>query len=354
MGYSRWEFNGITSFPCQVGRACGNLWFQYPEQSDYLSREELAIAIRNAEDTLSQFVGYNLMPDWDREVLPTPRHTTPEYTANINTRLRPKSIQVSKKYVRNVGVRNAVVLETVPVVREDRDGDGFDETVVIANAYSFDINEIRVFFPDDPDGEVRPVKVNASSIEFPIWLIVKEEYTHKNCVESLDAHDDTIFLEEVDIVRVYNDTSTQVTLIYEPTYCDDCNQTYTVGNCAYVEDEVLGYVVYNPRLYKEPKKVEINYYSGFLGKANRPLVELDPYWKAPIAYLAASFLDRNTRNCCDGNESLNVSQWQTNLIKRESGSANYAVTQFIIENPFGVVTSGAWFAYQRARLRKLA
>src|SRR5688572_25345186 len=94
MRYSMSNFAGLNNFPCQVGRNCGNVWFQYDEQSDNLSREALAIAIRDAEDMLSNYVGYNLLPDWNDEVLSPPQFYKPEYISAFTTRGKPKSIQV--------------------------------------------------------------------------------------------------------------------------------------------------------------------------------------------------------------------------------------------------------------------
>lgn len=365
MGYSLWEFHGITSFDCQIARECGGIWFQFPEQSDVVSREELAIAIKQAEDIISEYVNYNLLPDWDVEVLRTPKFHVPEYTSNITSQFRPKSVRLSRRHIRAGGIRTKTIIdEELPIAFIDKDGDGFNETAQLTlDLSSYDDNEIRIYYPgqDGEDAwEIRPIKIRGNVIEFPVWLIVRPEFTDTNCVEALLPTDD-IYLASVDIYRVYNDTSTQARLIYEPNTFEcaeeDCDQSYSEG-CLYVRDERRGYVVYNPTLAQEPDKVELHYYSGWVDNhRDRPLVELDPYWKTTIAYLAAGLLDRDPRGCCGSNDSYLLSTWRDDMALRTDAkgqrSKTFAVTQFLIENPFGVTTRGAWAAYTRAAARRV-
>jgi hypothetical protein len=79
---------------------------------------------------------------------------------------------------------------------------------------------------------------------------------------------------------------------------------------------------------------------------------LDPYWAAAVAYLAVSLLDKPLHNVAGGIESQLPSRWQEMLGERNT-TKSYAVSQFMAENPFGILTQGAWFAYQRAVARRL-
>jgi hypothetical protein len=180
------------------------------------------------------------------------------------------------------------------------------------------------------------------------WRVIAIEKIYR-------AGNEEIYLKEVDIYRVYNDTDVQATLIYEPSpSCNPTCQETTIGNCVYVRDNELGEVVYNPRLLTEPDIVELYYYSGYTGSGIRPYTNLDTYWRYPVAYLAASLLDREPRNCCGGNESFLVSQWKEDVSKSdEKKKVSYFATQRQIENQFGISTKGAWYAYLRATAKKL-
>lgn len=360
MGYNLYHFNGIEVDDCQVGESCGNIWYQFPEQHDTVSREELALAIKNAEYIISNFVGYNLLADWNSDELPTVRYHDSRLRSNVSGSGKPKSLAVKRKHVLTAGVkRKELIEEDVTLTLVDRDGDGFNETVqVFIDLSTYNLDEVRVYYPAEDgsdDWEIRPIKVFQDRIEFPIWLIVRRQLIEQICPDPVDGRDADNFLEEVDVYRVYNDPDIQATLIYSPhrNCSNGCTDT-TVGNCVYVEDGELGYVTYNTGFLEEPDKVRLNYYSGYRGTEPRPLVNLDTYWKYPVAYLAVSLLDREPRNCCGGNESFLVSQWKADVSKtdKKSGQSFYATTKQL-ENIFGISTKGAWYAYTRALQKKV-
>jgi hypothetical protein len=360
MGYNLYHFNGIEVDSCQVGESCTNIWYQSPEQHDTVSREELALAIQNAELIISSWVGYNLMPDWNKDKLPTRNHYDSLTRTPFTGSGRPKSIQVKRRHVLAAGVkRKEPVYLDVETVFVDKDGDGFRETVqVYADLSGYNTDEIRVFYPledGSEEWEIRPITVYSDRIEFPVYLAVHRQLIEQICPDPLEGRDEEIYLKEVDIYRVYNDTDVQATLIYEPSpSCNPTCQETTIGNCVYVRDNELGEVVYNPRLLTEPDIVELYYYSGYTGSGIRPYTNLDTYWRYPVAYLAASLLDREPRNCCGGNESFLVSQWKEDVSKSdEKKKVSYFATQRQIENQFGISTKGAWYAYLRATAKKL-
>lgn len=359
LGYNIWHFNSIdlTQGNCDAAD-CDRFWFQYPFEVNRTSREELAGAIYEAEQSLATYLKYNLMPDWSEETVPTERHHDPLLTSNINSRRLPKSVQLKKRLVWAGGVRaSAAISEGVSVVRSDEDGDNYDETATITVDLSdYNSDEVRVFYPGkkgSPKWEIRPVTIDGNTITFPVWLIVKPSVgMGPTCSTPLDPNDD-IYLDTVDVYRVYNDTSVQAELIYEPDniLCNDDNSCVqkSVGNCIYTEDEELGYVVYNSKLYSEPDKVKIYYYSGWYdGTDDRPKSELDEYWKRPIAYFAAGLLDKEIHNYTGGNSFMLISRWMEEM----SNSKEFRATEFMLNNPFGVTTRGAYYAYNKARLKR--
>lgn len=368
VGLSRWGLNGFYIDDCELSDACPNIFYQLPEQNEMVSREELAFAIRQAEDKISDYIGYNLIPDWDVETLATERHRDPILTSNVTTQWQPKSIQVDKYHLVNVGIRRSELIEAnIPVVRFDFDGDGLAETVQIDLITEIDKNEIRFYYPGE-DGEdsweIRPLKFRQIAdgwrVTFPIWLIVKPEPMYVKCPNPLDRNDNDLYLETVDAYRVYNDADVQIKLIYHPT---TCNLGSVIQNGSFIKDHKLGYIVYNPNLHLEPDQVEINYYSGWKGKTSRPLVDMDPFWETTVAYLAISLLDKHPRDCDHhANVGRLISHWrerfdviQPNARKEPYAPGRYVATTTMIENIFGYPSRGAWYAYKNCQLpnRKL-
>ena len=359
MGYNPWTFNGFAQFPNTLGEPCSDVWIQEPGQQATMSREELAIAIREAENMVSEFVGYKLLPDWDSDLVIPPRFNTPPYFSSATTYSRPKSVRVKEKYLIQLGVERRHFLQNVAIVRVDLDNDGFAETgrITIAET-TLDPNQVRIFYPDQ-DGdemyEIRPVKSKGGGIfEFPMYLVPQLDLIMTPIVaDPLDVADPNNFLATVDVYQVYNDTTTPVTLLYNGGDCATCEETST-AICGTIENEKLGYVNYIT--YTDPDKIRVNYLAGWQGRKGRPLLDLDPYWQTTIAYLAPSLFAQPVQSCCGGNQAAKVSYWANDVRKLEVGDGTAKigfVTQFVLENPFGILTNGAWYAFNRCRIKRL-
>jgi len=325
----------------------------------------LARIIRDAEQAVARFVGYNLLPEWDQELVTPPAYHDPEYKSNVTTRGTPKSVRLSKSYVVEGGIRAQEEIElgaTVSFV--DKDGDGFNETgQITVTSATAGLNEIRVYFPDkngEDAWEIRPLTfttyTSPFTIEIPVYMLLLPALTELLCVEDGGIPYDTadIYAEELDVYRVYNDTDQQADLIYDPTYLcgDSACTTVSYPKCVYVTDAKNGFVVYNAALADEPDRVMVYYTSGYMDRSiRRPFVDISPYWKPIVARYAASLVDREVI-CCGGEQSQIVSDWRIKLDERTSTAA-YATTNPILENLYGIPTRGAWWAYQRSKPMKV-
>lgn len=358
-GYNLWLFNGFSQLPSTIGSQCHDVWYQYPEQFDTLSREELAQSIAHAEREIISYLGYNVLPDWDVELLIPPSYHKPGYTSNLTTKNRGKSVRVSKNYVRDLGIKVKHLLETVPISQIDKDNDGFIETGRITLSYpTISKNEIRLYAPGksgDDTWEIRPYTVvNSTTIEFPLYLVPQFDLLENMVsVNPLDPTNPAMFLTELDVYRVYNDDQTNVVLIYNS--CTGCDEI-AVSTCGRIEDEKYGYIVYNPTFIcsptgaTEPDKIQLSYYSGWVGKVDQPLHQIDNIWWQPIAYLAIGYFDKPVRNCCGGTQSQLVTKWADDYtVGGKDVSRRVYATSSMLEHPFGVTTRGAYFAWQRIK-----
>src|SRR3990167_4262848 len=108
VGLNPLHFNGVT-ITLSPDSACNSgedIWMQYAWQdSAKVSREDLASAIREAEEMIANYVGYNLIPDWmiderHNSVRPALREN---YSAGINVRWLAKSVITRRGYVLSGG-----------------------------------------------------------------------------------------------------------------------------------------------------------------------------------------------------------------------------------------------------------
>lgn len=362
LGYNLWLFNGFRQPPSTVGTQCHDIWYQYPEQYETISREELAIAIKQAETQLANFVGYNLLPDYNHEIVKPPRFHKPEYRSALTAMGTAKSVNLTRKYLIDLGVKSKVFLDNVEVVRIDKDGDGFPETGRITIPATIPPDQVRIYYPGqngEDCWEIRPTElINNTTLEVPVYLIPQWERLEGISPIPIDHLDDTAYLNSVDIYQVYTDTTTQVELLWDGCNCSTPCLVDSREGCAYIMDHKLGYITYNPTFQSrcsccnDPDHIKVYYKSGYTQNSPRPSQELDPFWQAPIAYFAISFFNELARDCCDGKQSTLVSQWGEDFAVNNK-NRSYFTTQFMVNNPFGVSTKGAYFAYIRARTKRI-
>lgn len=367
-------------------RDCADVWYQQDWQSaNQISRETLALAIRDAELTIAEYVGYNLLPDWVAdERQRTARPSRPElYPRNVsNVRGQAKSIEVDRKHIISGGIRGTTEIATgISVVRSDDDGDGFDElcTVTFATTVT-EACEIRLFYPGEsgaPAWEIRPINVSLSggtaTVTFSVWQIVAKNNMVEINPDPIDAATAGSFETTVDAFRVYNDPSQMATLLWErdPELCSSCSGTgcprcthASQTACLLARNRRLGFFAYESASWdaddeewdakalaveRDPDQLRLWYYSGYESTDPRvdcPRVELDPYWEKPVAYFAAGLLDRPI--CACNNAQEYVEHWREDLA-RIGTDRSFQVSPADLDNPFGTTRGAiaAWKAVQR-------
>lgn len=374
IGLNPLHFNGLAS-TMFGNNVCGEGFFEHSWQhSDKVGREDIRMAIKQAESQISAEVGYNLMADWtsgERLAYPQPMFAEAVGYGGYNARGLLKSIEAPRGFLISGGVRaKALVAAGVAVLRSDYDSDGFKETVTVtANVTFTNTNWIHVYYPGksaDDCYEVRPIKVNISggvaTIEFKIWQIVAANQKDRLDADVLDAADPASYETTVDIYQVYNDPSEQVQFLWENGGgCGSCAacQFGTQTGCMHFRDARLGFLAPSPGTWnsgdnqfdgaewsacREPDQVRLWYYSGFVDPKNpRPYVELSPYWKYAVAYYAASLLDRPVCGCSNVNQF--IEKWRVDLLYADENNG-YTVTPEFAANRLGT-TTGALYAYRR-------
>lgn len=371
------HFNSVVSERRPLRNACDDVWLQHDWQFvGRCSRESLAMALRQAEDTVMQVTGYAPAPRWfadEPHTIDQIARTDAFGVGSLNVRGLNKSVTSDYGYVIAGGKRAVAMIEIgAAVVYSDQNGDGFNETATVTVATVLtDPDEICVFYPGesaDPRWEIRPVKVEISAgvatITFGIQQAVLPDLLEvltdlTDAAPTVDGDDVTNFLTTVDVYRVYNDPSQQATFYTEGTCwscdgsgCAVCGFTAETG-CLGMRDPVLGILTYNRADWdattetfteknfsaaREPDRVKISYRAGWVDPTQtRPYRYMDPTWERMICFYAITLLDTEMPGC--DNSRRIWKHYQENLAKSQSTGAGVGSTTQLadqdLNNPFG-------------------
>lgn len=222
-------------------------------------RDEVARYLGEAQFEIEQQVNFPLNPRW--------------FADEEHPYACP--VQASWGYVIEAGVRAETDIELGATVDHTND----PAEIVVATSVT-DENEIHIFHPDT-DLEINPSAITLSggnaTILIPRCRMVKVEFAD-NPAEGWDYTDLSVFEDEVDVKRVYNDPSTNAELVW-PNGCSGCQncteQTQTA--CMYVSNAKAGIFAVHPSTYSNgawgratgsfccrsyPQKVRLNYRAG--------------------------------------------------------------------------------------------
>jgi hypothetical protein len=292
---------------------CGDPFYQYAWQNPlFTSREDVARAIREAEDKIEDVLGYFILPDWTvDERKQTPRPAKPELfaAASVNVRGMHKTIETSHGYLVSGGIRAQSEIELgVTATASDEDGDGYSETVTASTATTVtDANEIRAYLPGRSGAdeyEIRPIEVSiaggTATLTMKRWQLVdpdlQEHLSAEVPANRIDAEEAASYVTTIDVYRVYNDPQTQVNLLWErpPIGCNNCDGSGCVAcafdtqtGCLFVRDERLGFMGYRPATWnatdeafdtasptvrRDPEQLRLWYYSGWQSTSSRAAI----------------------------------------------------------------------------------
>ena len=181
----------------------------------------------------------------------------------------------------------------------------------------------------------------------------------------IDADDANSFVDTISFYRVFNDTSTQATLLWvSEASCNDASCAYTTQEaCLRRASNRSGMFTVSPGTYnattrqfngntcfnegREPDKVAVYYYSGQQSPNNRNCSELDYFWAENIAILATSRLRKPICTC--ENILRQAQMWQENMAM-STANRTFVVDPLALSNPLGQ-TVGAFTVWQRIKNR---
>lgn len=373
---------------------CSSVWYQYDWQNyDQSSREQVAMAIDNAEKELAGIMGFYPAPKWIyEEEITYPRMYNNLFSDSDGLLPNGLAVSVHTKNSKLLGLgKRAVTLQitvsSAPgggLVYSDADSDGFYETATITTAVAAtDKKEVKLYFAGhsgDPTYEIRPVKSKTLvggvlTVVLDSWLLIKpdlwEHYPTDTGTSVIDASTTANFVTSVEIYREYNDTTVApITFYWEGSPgCSGCGGNGcelclngTQDGCASIRDANLGNIVpypaeyYNgtwaytePLYFGEPRTLKVSYLSGAVDSLYLQGVTHDPlsnYWAEVIAWLALTRLERDVCGC--GSAQAIAERLRVNLIESTSGGSSYYPVQDVITNPLGT-RMGEFMAWKRVQ-----
>lgn len=383
LGLNPWDFNGLTN-PETQAHQCMDTFFQHMWQEDYVSREEVGLAIAEAEAALAEYCGF-----W-----PAPQYIVDErlrYPRQYDSRVWGRGRTV-RGYVKPVRTKWAKVISGGQLNRTAMD----QSSATVANGrlvYSASVGtiedtftititdtaggiavtdptEIAVYFASgDRLGEalsetwrIRPVTVTISGGNVVITghktLMAKPSLQQQINADALDYSAAASYVTGVEVYRTFIDSTYTSALPYQGVAIWDVPPDCNSGDCSeQVLPLCLGPYDYNggwtapafglPTTWPycwEPDRLAINYVAG---QAADSQGNMDLHWARIVTYLSVALLP--TEKCgCERSQRI-LAYWRAKPNEMTENDRGRAFTmEEINSNPF-VERNGALWAWKRIR-----
>jgi len=307
-------------------------------------RFDMLRAIVDAEEKLAGFHALNTWPGpryADSEVVRLKKPRQPMLYQRT-----PYGLRTRWWHVQLVGVQTYTPIDTVAPVY-----DASDDVTVEVDVGSVSADEVVICYPGT-HVQIRPISVSKvgdiATVSLKKWLCAKPELWETG--DAIDSADNANLLDEVDVYRVWVDTTSQIVLAWEPEIynCADGGEICSLASCtacAVRKDYSIGYVGWQTATYDEdagkwksgplwpfsrfPDIASISYVHGFPTDGDR---YMSPEWRRVVAYLAAAELSDYVWDVTSQPEILY--DWRVDLAKQEEGN-RFSLSMADLDNPFG-------------------
>ncbi len=380
LGINPLHVMGVQVEEIQQG-TCDVSWFQYGWQNaSAVSREELAVKIRQAEDEIEHYLRARLLPSWEEDevaIATPPARPDTVWHSPFNARGYWQSVETQWKHLISGGRRAQTLIDDAAAVvyTDSIPSTAYftppsvlykdTATVTVTVAAGTAANEIAVYCPGREGDEryrIRPVSVSitgtTATITFRRELAIDPDMqegigTGANFMRPVDGRSADPFLTTVDVYRVYNDGATQAALLWLPPNGGAPGALAEQAAALTVSDARMGFVQYRPgtwdgdtsafvatcrSLGRQPDAVRLYYRSGLPAAPNG---EMSHEWALTVAILAAARLDRPVCNCASGF----VNRWQRDYAVSEP-KTNRRLDERLLGNPIGTL-AGEIYAWER-------
>ena len=378
------HFRQVTT-TYKPNNTCAQVWKEHAwQESDAVSRDDVTLAIHQAEESFSELLGFKVLPDWtsgERHLLPRPADRS--LYNKINMDLQGFNLNLPLRFghfVEGGVMAQALIDDAVAVVYSDADTDGYAETATITFATTVtDEQELKVFYPGKSGAlnwEIRPFRtavIAAGTATMTFW---KHQFALEALIEALeptdvDGDDNTQFLTTVDVYRRYSDPTNMAYLIWDPqagSCSDECCTQDTQNACIVIRDYEQSRVGFQPGSYdadteawtaedlnvgRTPDQLHVCYLSGYRDmRRTYPMIQMDPEFERAIAYYSLTLLNREVCSCSNI-EGLKK-HWTTDYAMSTPGGPRYEINAKMLDNPLGTTRAAvnAWNLINRRLLAR--
>lgn len=284
IGFNPFHFWQLTNERMPLNSECNTLVKEGMHlTTQALGREDIRLALSEAENAIVQYMGYDIAPRYRSETLP--------YSG--------LPLQLPHGYVRALGTEMLNWITETTVQYLDRDGDGIKETFEITFATTItDPDEIVVFFiaADRIDAEpieIKPIDISISAGTATItgrsWLMVRPINYHGYNLGALDPDVPGVQAATVDVFRRTADSTNAITVNYAN------GETHTLlATDPIIVDTRLGMIGLNsycrvwPSHCGYPVSLTVNYVAGWHAPQD---------WYRAVCALAATYMEGGICSC---------------------------------------------------------
>lgn len=392
LGINPLHFNQVVT-TAMPNFLCTNVWKQFAWQDNgMVSREDIAMAIAQAENDMEGYLYYPLAPIWinDEHVKATqPGNPTLMNVALQDTRGLALPVKLRNGFFISGGLEAKEVIEAgAIVVFSDEDGDGYEETATVTVVTTVtDPEEIAIYYPGEAandDWEVRPlhsprthrrdvtIAGGTATIVFAKAQIVDPDLLNAFNPVAVDGDVAANFLANVDVYRHFNDPQTQVTLMWAPfaggcncslSTCQTCAHTVQTG-CLLAHDYRSGIVRFSPANWNDtterfdsrspsvgrnPDNLRAFYRAGWEDlspNAVAPKLEMELALARAVTFLSLRYLARPVCGCDNVKElTRRMTMDLAAEIATGDSSQAFKMSDRQLDNPLGT-ERGALLAWQ--------
>lgn len=389
MGVHPVHFNGVYLENIAPVTTCEQPLMQYDWQTaDGVSRESIALAIADAEERISRWLGFKPLPTFEvdeRHAFARPSNPTAFRWNLIQPNGMSEAVKLDFGHVVAGGIERRDAVETsAAVAYTDDDGDGYKETAtIIINTTITDPNEIVVCLPGEggaEEFEVRPITVAIANGAATVrmrreQLVIPSLYDQLTSTRAIDGANDANFLPVVDVYRSWHDPSQQVQFLWEngnsscgcgggDATCTSCYIGAQFG-CSSVRDYRLGLISGTPATWdattsayaythywvtRSPDKARWWYRAGYRDQQRpRPMRDMARRFERAISIMAASVLERPFCGCKTVEAATQYWREDFALLTQDH---SFRVSSKLLDNPLGT-TRGAVEAWRIIRAEAL-
>lgn len=336
-GYAECAMWGVNRTADATYRDCYQIW-------DKNQRDMVVQYLAEAQEEIEDVIGYFLSPRWVVGDLADEENYDPRY-------IDDQKYTIPLKTRWGVVIEAGVKAESTISAGESVDHSADPAVIGPVATTVTNINEIRIYYPGD-DVEINPSSVVISggnvTIQVPRCRMVKPELAD-NDQNGVDYTDTNNFLATVDVKRVYNDSSTNATLVSPHSCTASCSTSgcseYTQTGCIYIREERIGSLDVFPATYTSGSwvrsgincctfdRVRLNYRAG--------LTNITKQAEDAIVRLAHAKMPHEPCECSTIHDVWERDNLIPNILTRERINCRFGLT------------NGAWVAWQRVQAMKL-